>query len=916
LGPAVPAARAGSLNTDEDVPAAGTLVAFDPDSAGLTYSLVSAANARGTVTITDPATGAYTYAPDADFSGTASFSFKANDGASDGNTATVTVTVNPVPDAPVAADGSLNTLKGAAKAGTLVASDSDSAALTYSLVDTANARGTVTITDPATGAYTYTPDAGFHGAASFTFKANDGAVDGNTATVTLVVAFGVALEDDARPVGSTVASLIDPFVTDVDPLALKGAALSVVPGSARGTWQYSLNGGRNWLPLGDFGPGRARLLRNTDKVRFVPAADSNGLAALRYLAWDRTAGVAGGVFDLTLPGSVGGAGAFSALDDLAYVLVNAANDRPVLDAGGEPGFTRVVPGDADPAGNRVGQLLGPSVTDADAGAVRGLAVTAAGSGVRTGKWQYQLLGVGAWSDIGAIPAGRALLLRPEDGIRFLPAAGFSGTVRLSYRAWDQTSGTFGNTVPVAATGTSLSLAAETASLVVTALPAPVNQAPVLDDAGAPVLAGVSEDNRASPGQTVDTFLGQSVSDADAGALRGIAVTGVSEPANGTWMYSLNGGRNWVALGGVSDRSALLLRGGDKIRFVPAAGFIGDVALTYRAWDRTRGGAGGRADLAPAGMTGGATAFSTAAETATLAVAPANDRPVLDAAPTRLLTSILPGATDPAGDAVGQFMVSAVTDPDGGASIGMAITAAVSSAKTGRWQYRTMSWLGPWVDVGTIPARRALLLGALAGIRFLPAAGFRGTVQLSYRAWDESTGVAGSKPLLAATGTSLSLAAETASLSVNAVNDRPFFTALRGPELPRVLPGDTDPAGATVDSLTAGLILDVDQGDQSGIAVTAATAGGAWEFSVDGGASWTALSALSVKNALLLAGTDRIRFVPSAGFRGRATLSYRAWDRTSGVPGDRRDVTLRTATAFSLATGTVSAVVNTAPVLTP
>src|SRR5207245_2588426 len=103
------------------------------------------------------------------------------------NVATVSITVTPVNDAPVAANGNLSTAEDTAATGTLVATDIDSAALTYSVVDASNAHGTVTITNASAGAYSYSPDADYNGPASFTFKANDGALDSNVATVSIRV---------------------------------------------------------------------------------------------------------------------------------------------------------------------------------------------------------------------------------------------------------------------------------------------------------------------------------------------------------------------------------------------------------------------------------------------------------------------------------------------------------------------------------------------------------------------------------------------------------------------------------------------------------------------------------------------------------------------------------------------------------
>ncbi len=182
-----PVASNGSLTTNEDTTATGTLTASDIDSASLTYSLVDTSTAHGNITITNAATGAFSYTPNANFNGVASFSFKANDGSLDSNVGTVSITVNSVNDAPLATNGTLTTDEDVAATGTLSASDIDSASLTYGLVDTSIAHGTVTITNAATGAFTYTPNANFNGVASFSFKANDGSLNSNVATVNITV---------------------------------------------------------------------------------------------------------------------------------------------------------------------------------------------------------------------------------------------------------------------------------------------------------------------------------------------------------------------------------------------------------------------------------------------------------------------------------------------------------------------------------------------------------------------------------------------------------------------------------------------------------------------------------------------------------------------------------------------------------
>ena len=138
--------------------------------------------AHGTVAVN--ANGTYAYTPVANYNGPDSFTFKASDGTLDSNVATVTLTVTAVNDAPVAANGAGSGSENTPITGTLSASDIEGAALTYSRVAQA-AHGSVTVNPD--GTYSYTPNAGYYGPDSFTFKANDGGLDSNVATVNLTV---------------------------------------------------------------------------------------------------------------------------------------------------------------------------------------------------------------------------------------------------------------------------------------------------------------------------------------------------------------------------------------------------------------------------------------------------------------------------------------------------------------------------------------------------------------------------------------------------------------------------------------------------------------------------------------------------------------------------------------------------------
>ncbi|WP_158279859.1 Ig-like domain-containing protein [Coraliomargarita sinensis] len=176
-----PVANDDSATTDEDTGVVITLTGSDVDVGDtLTYSVVPPPS-NGSLSGTAPN---LTYTPNGDFSGSDSFSFKTNDGTTDSNTATVSITVNAVNDAPVANNDSASTDEDTGVAITLTASDVDTGdTLTYAVV-TVPTNGTLSGTAPN---LTYTPNADYNGSDSFTFEANDGTVDSNTATVSLTV---------------------------------------------------------------------------------------------------------------------------------------------------------------------------------------------------------------------------------------------------------------------------------------------------------------------------------------------------------------------------------------------------------------------------------------------------------------------------------------------------------------------------------------------------------------------------------------------------------------------------------------------------------------------------------------------------------------------------------------------------------
>ena len=108
---------------------------------------------------------------------------------------------------------------------------------------------------------------------------------------------------------------------------------------------------------------------------------------------------------------------------------------------------------------------------------------------------------------------------------------------------------------------------------------------------------------------------------------------------------------------------------------------------------------------------------------------------------------------------------------------------------------------------------------------------------------------------------------------------------------------------------------MDSGALSGIAVTAVdNSNGTWQYSTNGGGTWSAFGTPSTASARLLAAdaSTSVRFVPNANFNGTVSngITFRAWDQTTGAAGGTADTTTSGGTtAYSSATAGASITVN-------
>ncbi len=179
-----PVAKDQSVTTNEDTAVEVSLGASDVEGDALGYAIMSDP-AHGTLT----GSGAnQTYTPNNNYNGTDSFTFKANDGTDDSNTATVDITVKAVNDAPDAVNDSATTNEDTATNIDVLANDTDVDNTNAQLsVSSVGAAGHATATKNADGTIKYVPDADYSGPDSFTYTVSDGNGGADFATVNVTV---------------------------------------------------------------------------------------------------------------------------------------------------------------------------------------------------------------------------------------------------------------------------------------------------------------------------------------------------------------------------------------------------------------------------------------------------------------------------------------------------------------------------------------------------------------------------------------------------------------------------------------------------------------------------------------------------------------------------------------------------------
>ncbi|HVS36074.1 MAG TPA: Ig-like domain-containing protein, partial [Gemmataceae bacterium] len=226
----------------------------DPDNNPLSAVLVTKP-AHGTLQFA--ADGSFVYTPTTYFYGTDSFTYEAFNGSTYSSPATVSITVNYVNQPPTAVNdayslnenGSLSIQKPGVLAND---SDPDNDPIT-AVLSAGPSHGTLTLN--ADGSFVYAPNTGFYGTDSFTYRAFDGNLYSNVATVTLTVnAVPPTANNDAYSVNENdMLTVGAPGVLANDTATTSDAlSASVVSSPAHGTLTLNADGSFTYKPAANF----------------------------------------------------------------------------------------------------------------------------------------------------------------------------------------------------------------------------------------------------------------------------------------------------------------------------------------------------------------------------------------------------------------------------------------------------------------------------------------------------------------------------------------------------------------------------------------------------------------------------------------------------------------------------------------
>ncbi|MCP4425025.1 MAG: tandem-95 repeat protein [Chloroflexi bacterium] len=884
-----------SEDTAKVVPDPGVLGNDTDDDFDTLTATVSSPPTVGTLVFT--ATGAFTYTPPLNYNGSVTFTYRAHDGGSFSNEAVVTITVTAVNDPPIANNDDYTTTEditltvGAVEGVLANDSDVDDGALSASL-DVGPSSGDFDLSGD--GSFVYTPTVDYSGLITFTYFANDTISDSLAAstvaiTVTAVNDDPILAVNDGLTVSENGAMTITNSLLQVTDVDNGDSQLSFLLDTAPAYGVLKLDGV-------DLSTASPFTQEDIDQEKLVYNHSGNDTATADLFKFAVSDGAGGSIPTTTFPIAITLINyPPTAVDDEAATLedtavisnvisndsdpdgdldpttvtvtvspgngstsVNSVNGAitytPTLNFNGSDGFVYEVCDDGTPlpaeCDTATVTVTVTAVNDDPTLAVNAN-LTVEEGGVRTVTPSFLRA-----TDVDNPDAGLTFTLEitPSNGQLELNSSPLAQSAtftqddidnnRLSYahNGGETTSDSFNFSV---SDGVGGSIGSTLFAITVT----PTNDPPI---------AGDDADTTAEEDTAVITDVLLNDGDVD-GNLDPTTVTVTVSPSNGsTSVNTLNG----------------------NVTYTPDLNFNGIDNYDYLVCDD---------GVPPPVMCDTATV--------TITVTAVNDAPVLDNTGNLTLSAIDEDVTNSFGNSVFSILASdsgnPITDPDAGAVEGIAVIAVTNNIN-GVWEY-TINGGSNWQPFGAVANYSAVLLdgaGASTRIRFVPAADYNGSAgTITFRAWDQTDGHSNGDTgvNIVATGgtTAYSEATETATLTINPINDAPVLDNSGNLRFTTILE-DTVTQGDGVASILASdggnPIADVDTGALEGIAVTDVdNSDGTWQYRI--GATWVDFS-VSETSATLLNPQARIRFSPDLNFHSLAVaITFRAWDQTDGDNGE-------------------------------
>lgn len=256
VNPPVVVANDDAYTTTEDtalnVPVPGILVNDTVPATPINITIMD--NVDNGTLVMNP-NGSFTYTPNANFAGTDTFVYQIDDGGTNFDSATVTITVTPVNDVPVAVADAYTmtqaTILSIAAPGILGNDTDPDNPVLLVVAATGHSGNPAWLTVNADGSFFFAPDAAFAGVYTFNYTVTDGIATSAPATVTITVnpLSSVAATNDAYSVnqGQTLLTAA-PGILANDIYPVGGVTLTVTDNVDNGTLTTNNDGSFTYTP--------------------------------------------------------------------------------------------------------------------------------------------------------------------------------------------------------------------------------------------------------------------------------------------------------------------------------------------------------------------------------------------------------------------------------------------------------------------------------------------------------------------------------------------------------------------------------------------------------------------------------------------------------------------------------------------